>query len=267
MTRRSPSKTEHPLRGIRVLVTRPKEDVESLRVVLERLGAQVTCLPTIAIRPLTASPDVTGVLNRLDDFDWVAFTSRNAIRAVFDWLSANDREVPTAVKIAAIGPTSAEELRLRGVSPDCIPPEASARALAAALISTGVSGRAVLLPLGDLAGDEVQVALEGAGARVTAVRVYETVPVQAVDRHIQGAVASAEIDVVALASPSAFRSLLELCGATGRDPLRHTHLVAIGPTTAEAIRAAGYVVGAISRTQTMEGLVEAIVGLYPLEQK
>jgi uroporphyrinogen-III synthase len=267
MTHRSVLQTDSSLRGIRVLVTRPREDVGSLRIGLERLGAEVFCLPTISIRPLTASPDVAAALARIGNFDWIAFTSRNAVRAVFDWLTANDRQPAPGVKVAAVGSATARELRARGVTPACMPADSSAQALAAKLIETGIDGCAVLLPLGNLAGDEARRALETAGAAVTAVRVYETVPVEPADPEGQDALMRGDIDVVALASPSAFQALLELSGGGMREPLRRTQLVAIGPTTAEAIRAAGYTPSAVSPTQTMEGMVQAIVDLYQLEPR
>lgn len=267
MTRRSVLQTDSPLRGIRVLVTRPWEDVGSLQQGLERLGAEVFCLPTISIRPLTASPDVAAILGRIGDFTWIAFTSRNAVRAVFDWLTANELQPAPGVKVAAVGSATAQELRARGISPDCVPADASAQALADALIATGITGCAVLLPLGNLAGNGARQALQRAGAEVTVVRVYETVPAQPVDVDVHDALMRCDIDVVALASPSAFRALIDLSGGIMREPLRGTRLVAIGPTTAEAIRAAGYTPSAVSQTQTMEGMVQAIVDLYQLEQR
>lgn len=266
MTRQSTRHSDDPLCGVRVLVTRPREDAEDLQSGLERLGADVSYLPTISIRLATDAPETTAALSGLDDFDWVAFTSRNAVRAVFDWLSARDRTMPATVKVAAVGAATAQELGKWKITPDCIPPDSSAHALAAALIATGLSECAILLPLGNLAGDELRQSLENAGARVTAVQVYETVPAQTVDRGVQDALARGEIDVVALASPSAFRNLLDLSGGVLREALHRTLLVAIGPTTAKAIRSAGYRSAAVAVTQTMEGMVDAIVDLYQVEQ-
>jgi uroporphyrinogen-III synthase len=266
MTRRSVQNADNPLHGVRVLVTRPRDDAEVFWAHLRCLGAEVMCLPTIAIRPLTASSEVTAVLDRLDDFDWIGFTSRNAVRAVFEWLETQGRHVARTVKVAAIGSATARELRIRGVVPNCVPTEPSSLALAAALIADGIDGRAVLLPLGSLARDDALHALERAGAQVTAVRVYETVPVEFADPDVQDALVRSDIDVVALASPSAFQSLLNLSDGMMREPLRRMQLVAIGPTTARAIRDAGYTPKAVAKTQTTEGMVAAIVDLYSQEQ-
>jgi uroporphyrinogen-III synthase len=124
-----------------------------------------------------------------------------------------------------------------------------------------------LLPLGDLAGDGVRTLLESAGASVTLIRVYETAPAEFTDTEALEPLLRGEIDVVTLASPSAFRNLV----ATGRSELdsalRRTHLVVIGPTTAEAVRTAGYEASAIADRQTTDGLVDAILGLYKTERR
>lgn len=265
MTHHSVPHPDVPLRGVRVLVTRPREDAEQLGLGLQRMGAEVLHLPTISIRLLTDSPLVAAALNRLGDFDWVAFTSRNAVRAVFDWLGAQNRQMPSTVRVAAVGAATARELEKHDVTPDCIPPDAGAHALAAALIAIGTRDSAVLLPLGNLAGDEMCRSLQESGARVTTVRCYETVLPPSADKGVQEALTRGDIDVVTLASPSAFRNLLDLSGGPEREALHRTRLVAIGPTTAEAIRSAGYTCAAIAATPTTEGLVESIVNLFQVE--
>jgi uroporphyrinogen III methyltransferase/synthase len=267
MTHRSIPRSDLPLRGIRVLLTRPREDVESLRANLQVLGAQVYCLPTISIRPTTDSAEVAEALGRLVEYDWIAFTSRNAVRVVFDWLQAYNRLPIPALKVAAVGPRTADELRLRGVTPCCVPAEASGQALASAMRAAGMSGASVLLPLGNLAGDDLRKALERAGASVASIRVYETAPAQPTDNVAREALLRGEMDVVALASPSAFRNLVSMQANQVGDALRGTHLVAIGPTTAAAVRAAGYGPSAIAGRHTTDGLVEAILGVYETEQR
>jgi uroporphyrinogen III methyltransferase/synthase len=265
MKRRPVPPSSLPLQGIRVLVTRPEEDAASLRTKLQSLGAQVYCLPTIVIRPTTDSTEVAHALARLDKYDWIAFTSRNAVRVVFDSLRERDRLPLPPLKVAAVGPATADELQRRGVTAGCVPAEANAQALALAMSATGLSNASVLLPLGDLAGDDIRTLLERAGASVTCIRVYETAPAQLTQSEAREVLLHGDMDVVTLASPSAFRNLIGMGGSELENVLRRTELVVIGPTTAEAVRTAGYEPSAIARRQTTEGLVDAILGLYETE--
>jgi uroporphyrinogen III methyltransferase/synthase len=218
------------------------------------------------IRPTTDSLKVVDALARLAEYDWIAFTSRNAVRVVFDWLRERDRLPIPRLRVAAVGPATSDELQRREVTVDCVAPEANARGLALALSAVGVSGASVLLPLGDLAGDEIRTLLEHAGARVTLIRVYETAPAQPTESEAREVLLNGQIDVVTLASPSAFRNLVAMGRGEMDDVLRHTHLVVIGPTSAEAVRAAGFDPSAIAERQTSDGLVDAILGLYTTEQ-
>lgn len=258
---------ELPLRGVRVLVTRPRRDAEQLRSYLESLGALVYHLPTISIRATVEGPDIVDALGRIATFDWLVFTSRNAVRVVFDWLEARQTLPLASVKLAAIGPGTASELSKRGADPQCIPAKTTGAALTLAMRGSGVSGMSVLLPLGDLASDAVEQALQNAGANVTVIRVYATVPPERVDQDVVESIARGEIDVVTLASPSAFRNLLELDPEHIGEALRHTKLVTIGPTTAKAVRQTGYTPSAIAQHQTALGLVEAINDLYMRESR
>ena len=54
-----------------------------------------------------SSAEVAAALDRLNDFDWIGFTSRNAVRTVFDWLSARGRHMAATVRVAALGAATA----------------------------------------------------------------------------------------------------------------------------------------------------------------
>lgn len=259
MTRRTTRPADRPLHGATVLLTRPPEDAVELRGRLEQLGANVHIWPTIEIRALTGSPEVQAILNRLDRFNWIAFTSRNGVRVVFDWLRTYKRLPLPPMLVGAVGPTTANELLLRGVTADCIPAVSSGTALAAAMVAAGIESAEVLLPVGALAGSEVREMLERAGARVTVARVYETIPAQTVVAEARDALLHGDIDVAAFTSPSAFVNLIGRSERTLPNALRRTRLVAIGPTTAEAIAGAGYVPSAVCARQTMDDMVQTIV--------
>jgi uroporphyrinogen-III synthase len=140
------------------------------------------------------------------------------------------------------------------------PDEANATSLAAALERNGITGRRVLIPGGDLARAELRQGLDRAGAAVTQVVAYRTVMPERYDGSIIDSLCHGQIDVVAVASPSAIRNLAAMLG---RDTwcLRRVRIACIGATTAEEVTRLGCRPFAAAGTGT-EALQAAIVAAY-----
>lgn len=256
--------TEGPLRGVRVLLTRARDDNEPLRALLVDAGAVVRELPTLA----TAVPDdlspLDVALRRLAGYDWIVFSSRHAVTAVCGRLAA--LALPAVwPRVAAVGPATAAVLRQRDVRVDCLPSQATGSALAAAIVGCGLGGGRVLLPAGDLARPELRAGLEAAGAQVEQVTVYRTVRPDVVGAgdapwDALAALERGEIDVVVLLSPSAITNLVEMLGAR-QAVLQRARLACIGPTTAAAVRERGFLPAIVAEDHTVPGLVRALTHL------
>jgi uroporphyrinogen-III synthase len=250
--------SEPRLKGACVLVTRAREDAGPLVTRLQALGAHALTLPVVEIAPPDDIAPLDNALRRLGRYDWVAFASRYAVKSTFRRLEALDVPFPAKLRVAAIGPGTAEEVEERRVTVDCVPEEASADSLAKALLAQGAAGKSILQPAGDLARPELRERLEGWGAKVDVVEAYKTVMPEGADQALLDAVTLGQVDVIALASPSAARNLARLLG---ENALRNADLACIGPTTAEAVRELGLMPAAIARTATLDGLVDAIVDI------
>ena len=100
----STSRSGTPLRGKRIVITRPEEDAQQLATTLERLGAEPIVLPVIRIE-FTDPPELAQALHRIKEYHWIIFTSRYGVRAVFRLTS--DIRGP---RVAAIGPATAAAL-------------------------------------------------------------------------------------------------------------------------------------------------------------
>ena len=134
------------LDGVRVLVTRPRHQAEDLCRRLAALGADVLVQPAIRI---TEPPDwapVDAALDHLEAYDWLVFSSGNGVHFLLDRLRARHGGLDKlyAVKLAAIGPGTADELARYGLDVDLVPDEYRAEALAAALVGEA-PGRRLLL--------------------------------------------------------------------------------------------------------------------------
>ena len=94
---------ERPLEGIRIVVTRP--EAKSLADQLESLGAEVSLVPLIEIRPAEDHAAAEAALERLDGYDWVVFTSVNAVAVFAPRLGGL-----AGPRVAAVGPVTADRI-------------------------------------------------------------------------------------------------------------------------------------------------------------
>ena len=193
-----------PLTGRRILVTRRPEQSASLTGPLRALGATVLELPLIEIRPPLDCGPLDRALSRLSEYDWLVFTSSNAVEAV-----AERRAVLGLVgalpKVAVVGPATRDALALAfgGVTPDLEPvQEHRAEGLLHAFASWDLSGRKVLLPLSARARDTLASGLGHRGALVDTVIAYRTEQPQGLGEELR-TLLDRGLDLVVLASPSA----------------------------------------------------------------
>ena len=235
---------ERPLRGKRVVVTRPQEHAGPLARGLEALGADVAVVPLIAIEAAPEGGNFARLVAR-GGHDWIVFTSANAVRAVGPLLSA------TGARFAAVGPATAASLRELGLEPAFVPERFAALEIARGL--EPLAGARVLLPQSEIAEPVLADELRARGADVDVVDAYRTVarrPTEAEQAALRAA------DAILLASGSAARSLAATAGAG--DAL----VVCIGPATAEAARAAGLKVGLVPDDATGEGMIQALASHF-----
>jgi uroporphyrinogen III methyltransferase / synthase len=227
-----------PLHGLRIAVTRARAQASGLAARLEQLGAEVVQAPAIRIEPLD-----TGDVDPAD-FDLVCLTSANGVERL---ISGDVRRL-AGVRIAAVGSATAAALRARGIEPDVIPAAATQEGLLEAL--DGVGGRSALVATAEGAREVLADGLRAAGARVTAVRLYRSVP-EPVD-----VPAVLACDLVTFTSSSTVTNVLSALDAAGRARLR---AVSIGPVTTASLREAGVEPVAEAEPHDVDGLVACVL--------
>src|SRR2546422_5791406 len=249
------------LAGRRVAVTRARAQADELVRELEALGAEVVGAPTIRIARLADLTALRTALTRDPPYDWIVFTSQNAVQAVCDRLPEWElapRDVARAA-VAAIGPATAEALVRHGVVPDLVPDRFVAEAVVAALAARGdVRGKTILIPRAREARDALPDGLRGLGALVDVIAVYETMRETGDGRKLAAEILAGTIDVVTLTSSSTVRGFAELVGGPVAVSGRFAAAV-IGPVTAETARELGITVAIEAQDYTVPGLVDAIV--------
>lgn len=242
-----------PLVGRCVVVTRAEHQSRSLRAALERLGARVMQLPTIEIEPIDRN-DIVSLIERVPDYDWLVFTSANAVDALLTAVS-DDRHELQGVRVAAVGTSTRKRLNDDGVHVDLIPDSFVADALVEALVEEGVTGQRVLVPASDIARDTLAVGLRDAGALVDVVTVYRTIRPCDADPAVVEALRTGVVDLIVFASPSAVRNASALLGGTLPPDVP---IATIGPVTSSQVRQSGMRVAVEALEHSESGLVSAI---------
>jgi uroporphyrinogen-III synthase len=250
-----------PLAGRRIVVTRAPEQAGELIRMLDHLGAEIIALPAVAFAPADDSAPLDRALEELGAFDWVLFTSQNAVRFVSQRLKQLGLP-PATQRIAAVGPATAEAARQQGFHVDFLATHHTGHSLALELRDS-VAGRSVFLPRSDRADDHLAAALGEGGARVTDVVAYRTVAPEAPDREALARIGSGDFDVAIFSSPSAFHNLDGFLGPGRLAKLAEkVQFAAIGPTTAKAMREASVRVHMEAEEASDAGLADAIVKYY-----
>jgi uroporphyrinogen-III synthase len=255
------SNQSRALSGKRIVVTRAPEQAGDLAHLLSEHGAQVLLCPLVAFERAADSSALDAALRRLREFDWLLFTSQNAVR----FFEERRRELEVArewgrPRVAAVGPATGRAARDLGYGVDYVAEEATGQSLARGL-EKDMAQRSVLLPRSDRARTDLPQALAAAGARVTDVIAYRTVAAGPEGDAALEQVRDGRVDVVTLASPSAFERLSEQLGMDTLKTLATSGklaLAAIGPVTAAAIRLAGLPVAVVPAKPGANSLVEAL---------
>jgi len=226
-----------PLAGRTVVVTRSGPRARGLVDALERAGATALELPlTRQVDPADGGAALRAAAAGVQENRWVVLTSVNAVERFVAEL--RDARALGPVLVAAVGPATADALRMAGVEPDLVPAEHSARGLVEVFPPTDGAGRHVLFPCADLAPDTIVEGLGHKGWEVRRVEAYRTVARSAPEPEILARVAAA--DAVSFTATSSVAAYLALRTPEGAPLGVPPHVVCIGPTTAEAARSAGW---------------------------
>lgn len=251
---------EKPLFGLRIGITRAEEQSEpEIKRALE-LGAQPVLLPTIEIGPPADWEPVDAAIARLDEYQWLVFTSANGVNYFLNrlWETGYDARKLARLKIATIGPSTAEALQQFHLRADLIPDQYRAEALAAALKPL-VQGQKILWAGANRGREVLQTELAEVSATVDKIVVYENHDVASWGSESLELLESGEIDWIGLSSPSIARNFSRLLTEDIRQHLgSRTRLVSISPVTTQAATDAGLQIDAEAEEYLWDGIFAAI---------
>jgi uroporphyrinogen-III synthase len=247
-----------PLTGRSVALTRPAEGAAEFADRLRQLGARPVLLPLIAVRPPEDRRALEQAAARLASYDWIVFTSANAVRSLAEVLArtagtAAGARIPL---IAAVGTATAAAVATSlGWRADVVPEEYTGGSLTPAMEALApLRGARVLWPRAAIAREALPRDLAAAGAVLDDPPAYETVADPVVARELARQVACGDIDVLTFTSPSAVSSFAAQSPGVG-DAI----VAVIGPATAATARQNGLPVHVEPQQHTISALIEALV--------
>jgi uroporphyrinogen III methyltransferase/synthase len=247
-----------PLFGRRIAVTRAIQQAPALSDRLRELGADVIEMPATQIARLDLSP-LRAAIASLADFDWLIFTSQNAVSIFWEQLLGGGRDARglAGLKVAAVGPATAGALLERGIAVDVIPARFVAEGLLEILRTRDdVAGSSVLYITGQGARDVLPDGLRELGAELTLVEAYRSIPDGEGAEKLSQQIDAGGVDLVTFTSGSAVRGFVD---AVGEELAVRAPAASIGSQTSEALRAAGIEIRYEAKESTIEGLITAIV--------
>ena len=272
--------TGQPLRGKRILVTRPAHQAIEFMSALRKLGADPISFPTIEIQAATETEALDRAIVAMSEdraarigyfkadedwpqppslpYDWLVFTSVNGVFAFWERLKATgfDSRSLSFINVAAIGPATTTALNQRSITPDLVPQVYTAEGILAAFDALGsVRGQRFLLPRADIARKALTLGLRDRGATVDEIAAYRTVPRQDGPR-------PPAADIITFTSSSTVQGYVNcLAGCSLTSAFEDRQVVCIGPITAKTAEQLGVPVSAVAETYTIDGILETLVDL------
>jgi uroporphyrinogen III methyltransferase/synthase len=223
---------------------------------LEANGAEVIQFPTIKIQPIE-NVDIPA----LNAYDWVIFTSVNAVEIFYERLRENGKDARAfgGCSVCAVGAKTVEALNRIGIHPDFVPSHSRGSAIAAEIGE--VNGKKILLPRAKIATADLPNGLRERGAHIDDVPLYNTVKVSGENRdEIEADLLNGSIDLVTFTSSSTVTNFLEMFPAHAPTVLLANVTVAvIGPTTQKTVEKCGVHVDVVAKEASVESLVKSIV--------
>jgi len=250
------------LYGWRVLVPRTKEQAGAMSDRLREHGAIPAEVPTISVEPPRSPAQMERSVKGLVDgrYQWVVFTSTNAVRAVWEKFRefGLDARAFSGVKIACVGESTAAKVRSFGIVPELVPSgDQSSEGLLADFppyddILDPVDR--VLLPRADIATETLAAGLRERGWEIDDVTAYRTVRAAPPPAETREMIKSGGFDAVCFTSSSTVRNLVGIAGK----PHARTLVACIGPKTAETAREFGLRVDVQPESATVPSLVDSL---------
>ena len=250
------------LQGKIFISTVSSSKTSEIRKIFEPLGAIMVDFPMTRFIEGDITPEIQSVLTQIEKYQWIIFTSANGVKYFHHLLSVTTglTSIPQGIKIGAVGPRTALELKNSGRIADFTGTGGTAESLINELIEKKlVHNCNVLFPLGNLAPDSGKLLLSEI-ANATRINVYRTVKSDISDNSPIDLIKNNSYDLVLFTSPSGVMNFAETIGPRHLDP--QLRFACIGKVTESAAKKYGLSCMITAETSTYEGLAKEILNYY-----
>jgi len=245
-----------PLFGKKIVVTRTRNQASKLSKMLTSLGARTIEFPTIEIKKIDDLSLFRKSLSSIETYNWIVFTSQNAINIFFEELFASGKDARALgnIKIAVIGKATGDELKIYGLIPDMIPEKFVAESLLDEFRKHKLSGQKILIPCSADARMTLTDGLRESGASVERIHIYTAEKPSHTDMKLMNEVKNA--DIITFTSSSTATNFFAMI------PETEAVLASIGPVTTATVVEHGFTPAITADEFTIGGLVDAMVKFY-----
>lgn len=244
---------------MKVLITRDTEQTGSLKSKLVDAGISVVCIPTISIEDPRSWTLFDQSANQIDLYQWLIFTSSNAVRQTAKRLKFHGISIKkdSRIKICAVGDQTAKGIEESGWSVEIVPQQFQAEGLLAEILKKGVKDTRIWFPRAEKARVFLIPELKEAGAKVDLTPVYQNrIPLENRDQLLK-TFRTEWIDWITFTSSSTVTNFFEILGTTTTFGL--PKVASIGKKTTETLRGFDLEPVFTANPQNLEGLSQGII--------
>ncbi len=247
-----------------IVVTRSQDQAAESIKKLESLGARVIPFPAIKIRPIKVFNHFDNYASELNKFDYLIFTSENAVKYSMERLAERKLKLPTDLKIVCVGKKSAEKCEELGIEVNVVPDDYSAKGLIEYFSKIDVEDKRFFIPSSAIARSELRYNLTKRNAEVHQIPIYDVgLPDDDEIKKSKKLVESSKLDLFIFTSPSTFRNTVKILGI--KNPQKYFAnytTAAIGTTTAASMKDMSVTADIVPSEFTMDNLIDAIIDFY-----
>lgn len=246
-----------PLQGKKVLIPRGKQYAKTFSEIVRKYGGEPIEIPLLAFRPKQDQTEIKPILDRLDHYDWLVFTSITVVDTFFSFMPDRSR---LKANIAAIGEKTEKALLKSGIEVHFRPSEYVAEGFVKDFLPLVHSGERVLVPKGSLARDVIASSLREKGVIVDEVIIYETYFPEESRELLFERLKSEGLDIIFFTSPSTVDHFMSVVHDYGlQDNIRDCIIACIGPIAKKRAEIYGLNVDVMPETYTVPKMVQSTV--------